>query len=161
MRVNSFLEGDERVRIGTLSQRTGVNVRLLRYYEEQSLLQPSRRPSGYREYGEEDVRTVVNIRRMLSAGLSTRTIAELLPCMVGEGQELAPGCAGLLPDIRRERARIDESIADLLAARAVLDSIEAATPPDRIIEDDECAAPSIEEASLSLASTGGVRSHLA
>ncbi|PRB14217.1 MerR family transcriptional regulator [Microbacterium sp. MYb62] len=133
------------MRIGSLSAQTGVSVRLLRYYEEQGLLQPSRRPSGYREYSEEDVRTVRNIRRMLAAGLNTRTIAALLPCMVGEGQSLAPGCAGLLPDIERERARIDESIADLMAARSVLDAIEAAAPPEQVVEahvfeDDECAA---------------------
>lgn len=160
MKVKSCGEGEQRVRIGTLSQRTGVSVRLLRYYEEQSLLQPSRRSSGYREYGEEDVRTVLNIRRMLSAGLRTRTIAELLPCMVGEGQELAPGCAGLLPDIRRERARIDESIADLLAARDVLDSIEAATPPVQSAESAGCAAPSDDEVRTSLASVGDGASRL-
>jgi hypothetical protein len=43
------------VRIGELSRRTRVSERLLRYYEEQGLLRPGRRPSGYREYGDADV----------------------------------------------------------------------------------------------------------
>ncbi|MFF2084374.1 MerR family transcriptional regulator [Nocardia sp. NPDC058176] len=133
------------MRIGALSQRTGVSVRLLRYYEEQGLLQPVRRPSGYREYRADDVDTVHSIRRLLSAGLNTQTIAALLPCMVGSGESLAPGCAGLLPDLDRERERIDTAIADLLAARDVLDVVMAATEPPASTADgaDECAvAPS-------------------
>ncbi|WP_338757664.1 MerR family transcriptional regulator [Nocardia vulneris] len=126
------------MRIGDLSQRTGVSVRLLRYYEEQGLLRPMRRPSGYREYAEGDVDTVRNIRRLLSAGLNTQTIAALLPCMVGNGRALAPGCPELLPDLHREQERIDKEVADLLAARAVLDAIVAATVPAEIDESDTC-----------------------
>ncbi|MGW7089158.1 MerR family transcriptional regulator [Streptomyces sp. NPDC054871] len=94
---------------GGLSRRTGVSERLLRYYEEQDLLRPLRRPSGYREYGEEDVRTVRSICTLLAAGLNTRVIAELLPCMYvdGEGDQRAPACPGMLPDLERARARID------------------------------------------------------
>jgi DNA-binding transcriptional MerR regulator len=115
------------MRIGDLSRRTGVSVRLLRYYEEQGLLRPLRRPSGYREYLEDDVRTVQNIRTLLGAGLSTRTIAALLPCMVDDGQLLAPACSGMLSDLQRERERIDRAVADLQSARAVLDTIMTAS----------------------------------
>ncbi|MFB6954984.1 MerR family transcriptional regulator [Streptomyces niveus] len=116
------------MRIGALSRRTGVSQRLLRYYEEQGLLHPPRRPSGYREYDEEDVRAVESIRTLLGAGLSTRTIAELLPCTVNDGQGPVPACAGMLPDLQRERERIDSAVADLLAARTALDAVIAATP---------------------------------
>ncbi|MFI6287170.1 MerR family transcriptional regulator [Streptomyces sp. NPDC051018] len=116
------------MRMGEFSRRTGVSQRLLRYYEEQGLLRPSRKPSGYREFSEEDITTVRGIRILLGAGLSTATIAELLPCMVDDGLILAPGCPGMLPDLNRERERLDEAVADLLTARATLDSIIAATP---------------------------------
>lgn len=140
VRVNSEMCGDQHVRIGALSQRTGVSVRLLRYYEEQGLLTPHRRPSGYREYQDEDVRTVQHIRTLLAAGLTTHTIADLLPCMVDEGQGLAPACPDMLPDLYRERERIDSAVADLVAARAVLDTIIAATPPHDSVEPDACLA---------------------
>ncbi|MFF4716301.1 MerR family transcriptional regulator [Streptomyces eurythermus] len=128
------------MRIGDLSRRTGVSVRLLRYYEEQGLLRPLRRPSGYREYLEDDVRTVQNIRTLLGAGLSTRTIAALLPCMVDDGQLLAPACSGMLSDLQREQERIDRAVADLQAARAVLDTIMAATLPHDVAEEGACRA---------------------
>ncbi|WP_030666475.1 MerR family transcriptional regulator [Streptomyces rimosus] len=117
------------MRMGEFSRLTGVSQRLLRYYEEQGLLQPSRRPSGYREFTEEDIATVRGIRMLLGAGLSTTTIAGLLPCMVDDGQTLAPACSGLLPDLNRERDRINEAVAGLLAAREKLDAIIAATAP--------------------------------
>ncbi|MFJ6660741.1 MerR family transcriptional regulator [Streptomyces sp. NPDC091377] len=117
------------MRIGALSRRTGVSVRLLRYYEEQGLLSPLRRPSGYREYSEGDVRMVRNIRTLLAAGLSTRIIAWVLPCMVEADETLVPACDELLPDLYRERERIDRTVADLLTARAALETIIGGSLP--------------------------------
>lgn len=115
------------MRMGEFARRTGVSPRLLRYYEEQGLLKPSRRSSGYREFAEEDIATVRGIRMLLGAGLGTATIAELMPCMVDDGQILAPACSGMLPDLHRERERLDEAVAGLLAAREKLDAVIAAT----------------------------------
>ncbi|MEV5886693.1 MerR family transcriptional regulator [Streptomyces sp. NPDC052020] len=145
------------MRIGDLSRRTGVSVRLLRYYEEQGLLRPVRRPSGYREYREDDVRTVRNIRTLLGAGLSTRTIAALLPCMVDDGRMLAPACSGTLSDLQRERERIDRAVADLQAARAVLDTIVTAPPPYDVTEAGACQAGSEPEPAGSGASPRDAR----
>ncbi|MEU5977476.1 MerR family transcriptional regulator [Streptomyces sp. NPDC047315] len=115
--------------IGDLSRRTGVSQRLLRYYEEQGLLAPRRGPGGYREYDDGDVDTVRAIRTLLAAGLGTRTIAELLPCTVDDEEGLpVPACSGLLPDLHRERERIDRAVADLLSARTALNALIAATP---------------------------------
>jgi DNA-binding transcriptional MerR regulator len=116
------------MRIGELSRRSGVNQRLLRYYEEQGLLRPRRQPSGYREYSTSDVETVRRIRNLLAAGLNTTTIANLLPCVVDDGNGLAGACQGLLADLHRERERISKSIDELESARRVLDDIIAATP---------------------------------
>ena len=58
----------EHMRIGELADRTGVSRRLLRYYEEQGLLVPSRADNGYREYGESHVDVVRQIAGLLDAG---------------------------------------------------------------------------------------------
>ncbi|GAB2661597.1 MerR family transcriptional regulator [Nocardia goodfellowii] len=118
------------MRIGALQRRTGVSQRLLRYYEEQGLLRPHRHPSGYREYSESDVETVSHIRSLLAAGLSTSTIADLLPCLsTGDGQLIAE-CPELLVDLYRERDRINAGIRDLETARDALDSVIATAPPE-------------------------------
>lgn len=69
------------MRIGELAEVTGVSRRLLRYYEEQRLLAPGRDASGYRDYGEESVDRVAQIRGLLDAGLPTAIIRDLLPCL--------------------------------------------------------------------------------
>jgi DNA-binding transcriptional MerR regulator len=128
VRVKRELGGG--VRIGELSRRTGVSVRLLRYYEEQDLLRPQRRPSGYREYDESDVETVLHIRNLLAAGLSTTTIADLLPCMGTDGGRLIADCPELLLDLDRERERISSSIRELERARTTLDAVIATAPSE-------------------------------
>ncbi|WP_338024694.1 MULTISPECIES: MerR family transcriptional regulator [Amycolatopsis] len=126
--------------MGEFSRRTGVSQRLLRYYEEQGLLTPSRRPSGYREFTEEDIATVRGIRILLGAGLNTATIAELLPCMIDDGRILAAACSGTLAGLDRERERIDQAVAGLLAARRTLDAIIAATDPAVTGDPEACVA---------------------
>ena len=113
------------MRIGELARRTGVSERALRYYEEQRLLRPVRRPSGYREYAEADVRTVRNVRTLLAAGLSTYTIAEVLPCMTDDGDALVPACPELTTALNQDRDRLNTAIDDLLGARDILDAIIA------------------------------------
>ncbi|WP_129843958.1 MerR family transcriptional regulator [Streptomyces sp. RFCAC02] len=116
------------MRIGELSRRTGVHERLLRYYEEQGLLHPARRPSGYREYEERDAAVVRRIRSLLAAGLTTATIAAILPCLRDEGERLVPTCPDLLADLRRERDRLTRAIVDLEVSRSALDDVIGAAP---------------------------------
>jgi DNA-binding transcriptional MerR regulator len=118
------------MRIGQLATRTGVSERLLRYYEEQGLLRPDRTPSGYRVYVESDVDVVRHVRMLLAAGLNTAFIREVLPCMVDTGDGLAPGCPQLLPHLQKERDRMTAAMDELATARALLDTVIAATPPD-------------------------------
>jgi DNA-binding transcriptional MerR regulator len=118
------------MRIGELSRRTGVHERLLRYYEEQGLLTPVRRPSGFREYADGDVETVRRIRGLLAAGLSTATIATVLPCLRDDGERLVPTCADLVTDLCRERDRISTAITELQASRAMLDTVIGSAPED-------------------------------
>ncbi len=109
----------ENVRIGELNKRTGVNARLLRYYEAQGLLTSTRAPNGYRDYDSSAPTTVRQIRALLQAGLSTRDIRELLPCATTEVAVLVP-CAEVL-DLLTARLRVlDERLAALNGARSLL-----------------------------------------
>ena len=54
------------MRIGQLSQATGVSQRSLRYYEEQGLLHPRRTDAGQRLYGADDVDLVVRIQHLFA-----------------------------------------------------------------------------------------------
>lgn len=69
------------MRIGELSARTDTSRRLLRYYEEQGLIVASRCANGYRAYDERMVDRVVQVKGLLDAGLPTRVIKQILPCL--------------------------------------------------------------------------------
>jgi DNA-binding transcriptional MerR regulator len=113
------------VRIGELSRRTGVDRRLLRYYEQQGLLHPTRQANGYRVYHESDVALVLWIRRLLAAGLSTATIVQFQSCVSDDESRPAGDCRHMFDRLRAERERIDSAIADLETNRATLDQIIA------------------------------------
>jgi DNA-binding transcriptional MerR regulator len=110
---------EERVLIGELSRRTGVHAHQLRYYESQGLLEPGRGSSGYREYSDDDVVTVVQIRKLLQAGLSTQDIAYLLPCATGTAPDLE-SCPEMLDMLRTRLHGMDEHIDTLVHSRRAL-----------------------------------------
>ncbi|MCT2591607.1 MerR family transcriptional regulator [Streptomyces sp. N2-109] len=107
------------MRIGELSRRTGVSSRLLRYYEEQGLLVPERGPNGYREYDEESVVAVRQVRALLEAGLSTEVIRAVMPCARGELPEF-DWCVDVRAIMDRELAATDERISGLQRSRGNL-----------------------------------------
>jgi DNA-binding transcriptional MerR regulator len=106
------------MRIGELAKRAGVSVRALRYYEEQGLLTSTRTAGGQRKYGEQAVRQVELIQQLYAAGLASRTISGLLPCVVSG--EVTPE---LLDRLTAERDRIDDQLANLQQTRDRLDDI--------------------------------------
>ncbi|MFF4624530.1 MerR family transcriptional regulator [Nonomuraea jabiensis] len=119
------VKGGSSVLIGELSRRTGVHTHQLRYYEAQGLLEPERGTNGYREYGDDAVLTVTQIRRLLEAGLSTQEIAYLLPCATGAAPDLEP-CPELLDTLRARLHGLDEHIDTLARSRQSLrDYIDA------------------------------------
>ncbi|CAM5455797.1 MerR family transcriptional regulator [Streptomyces spiroverticillatus] len=112
------------MRIGELAERTGVSERSLRYYEKQALLGSTRTPGGHREYAEGAVDRVVLIQQLYAAGLHSKKIAQLLPCLRdSDGGPSAVATPRLLAELTAERARIDGMITDLLRSRAVLDEV--------------------------------------
>ncbi|GGT00501.1 MULTISPECIES: MerR family transcriptional regulator [Streptomyces] len=112
------------MRIGELARRSGVSERSLRYYEAQGLLTAERTPGGHRDYGEWAVDRVVRIQALYAAGLNSKKIAQLLPCMRdGDGTPSASATPRLVDELTAERDRLDRMIADLVRSRDVLDGI--------------------------------------
>jgi DNA-binding transcriptional MerR regulator len=108
------------VRIGELAVRTGVSVRSLRYYEEQRLLSADRSSGGHRHYPEPAVERVALIQHLFAAGLSSRTIAELMTDI--DAQTSTPESRARLT---AERDRIEQQIAELTMARDRLNEVIA------------------------------------
>ena len=63
-----------------IEERLDISRANIRFYETEGLIHPSRKPNGYRDYSEEDIRTLELIRllRALHVGL-------------GEIRALSPG----------------------------------------------------------------------
>ncbi|MEU3641811.1 MerR family transcriptional regulator [Lentzea sp. NPDC034063] len=109
------------MRIGELSKRTGVSPRSLRYYEEQGLLTSSRSGAGQRHYSDAEVDRVSLIRQLFDAGMPSRVIATVLPCVdlpndLGVAEETYAA-------MMRERDRIDADIAQLTEERDALEAL--------------------------------------
>ncbi|MEV5906975.1 MerR family transcriptional regulator [Streptomyces sp. NBC_00015] len=116
------------MRIGELASRAEVSVRSVRYYEEQGLLTSTRSASGQRHYTENEVERVAFIQALYTAGLSSRTIAELLPCVDAPSEANSDSA---LERMALERDRLSAHIADLVRTRDALDGLMASARAHR------------------------------
>ncbi|MFI7537334.1 MerR family transcriptional regulator [Streptosporangium sp. NPDC049376] len=69
------------MRIGQAARAAGTTTRALRYYEKEGLLQAPRTAAGYRDYSQDDITRVRNIRELQGVGFTVediRLFAELL-----------------------------------------------------------------------------------
>ena len=107
------------MKIGDLARRTGVSVRMLRYYETEGLLAPARRDSGYRDYGPADVDVVERIKLLNAAGLTLPVIRELMPCLREDRSAFEP-CDELQGVLRQEMDTMTEKIERLVRSRDML-----------------------------------------
>ncbi|NTE58130.1 MerR family transcriptional regulator [Agrobacterium tumefaciens] len=119
------------MKIGELSQRTSVSIRMLRYYEAEGLLAPVRTETGYRDYGPADVETVGRIRLLGNAGMTLAAIRDFLPCSLERRHAFEP-CDELKLKLRMQISSIDEQSRKLSESRSLLsdllEAFEASTP---------------------------------
>jgi DNA-binding transcriptional MerR regulator len=106
------------MRIGELAASSGVSVRSLRYYETQGLLLSSRTSGGHREYSDAAVDRVILIQELMAAGLTSKVIVELLPCIYSGTTTPA-----MVQRLHYQREDIDRRARELLATRDRLDNI--------------------------------------
>lgn len=118
------------MRIGELAERGGVSSRALRHYEELGLLPARRRVNGYRTYGEDDLRAVVEIRALIGLGLSLAETRPFVECLRA-GHPSGASCADSIAVYRQKLAEVDASLARLGAVRAELEAQLHAALRDR------------------------------
>lgn len=124
------------MRIGELSERTGTPRRLLRYYEEQGLIVADRSANGYRDYDEFFVDRVMQIRGLLDAGLPTRIIRQILPCLDKPRIIHFPDATPeMIATLEHERDRMTERVNCLIRNRdAIAEYLDAVRTDDRRLE---------------------------
>ncbi|MFB9991893.1 MerR family transcriptional regulator [Deinococcus oregonensis] len=108
------------MRIGELAQKSGVSVRSLRYYEEQGILHSERSDSGQRLYGESAVERVKLIQQLYAAGLPSKAMREIMPCIEAPMEQYA---SYVVQRLLQERQRIDTQLVELSEARRKLDQV--------------------------------------
>lgn len=106
------------LRIGELAARTDVPTRMLRYYEQQGLLKPSRAPNGYRTYTEADIDRVTTVRGLIRSGLPTRLVSVILDMDGKCGPPWTHDCTRQFATMLADELRVlDDRIACLTRSR--------------------------------------------
>jgi MerR family redox-sensitive transcriptional activator SoxR len=104
------------MRIGELARRVGLRSSAIRYYEGLGLLQPARRSSGRREYGDETVNRLRLLQAVQRVGFTLAETRALLPTLTAMS-----GPRRHWRDIAAAKLReLDETIARLQSARSAL-----------------------------------------
>ncbi|WP_203581522.1 MerR family transcriptional regulator [Microbacterium hibisci] len=105
------------MKIGELSERTGIPARMLRYYEQQGLLASERSANGYRSYDESDVGRATRARGLVQSGLSTR-LAKVVLDVERQCAMAAPTCSRELAEmLATELAALEDRLACLTKSR--------------------------------------------
>ncbi|MCL3995488.1 MerR family transcriptional regulator [Streptomyces lavenduligriseus] len=112
-------------------------IKAVRYYESLGLITPHRLANGYRDYDEDDVRAVREIRALSSLGIAVEHARPFLACLAA-GQQHADGWPASLAGYREAIDELTEWIEMLTSRRATLISYlrqaahrnSSTTPPD-------------------------------
>lgn len=117
------------MQIGEISQRSGISVRMLRFYEAEGLLQPLRTDSGYRDYSEADLEEAKRIKQLADAGLTIEAMHDLLPCIISPEPTFHP-CDRLRARLEGEVAKLDQKLADMERSRSQIVGYLVGLPVD-------------------------------
>jgi DNA-binding transcriptional MerR regulator len=111
--MKSNQNGGDLMRIGELSQRTGVSVRSLRYYDQKNLLTVRRLDNGYRDFTATCIERVQTIQLYLGLGLTAEQIGRILHCKENISiLALVPACEEILLSLYLEKLQeIEDQIA--------------------------------------------------
>jgi MerR family copper efflux transcriptional regulator len=119
------------MKIGELARRTGVGIDTVRYYEREGLLQKAPRlASGYRSYGEGDMKRLRFVRRAKALGFTLPEVRELLALSAQDGD-----MSRLRAAASAKIADVDEKLSELGRIRAGLATLLDACPGHGRLDD--------------------------
>ena len=96
------------MKINEVEALVGITKKNIRFYEEQGLLSPKRNAeNSYREYGDEEVQTLLRIKLLRKLGIPIEEIRQ----MFSGTHTVADGMRRHLISLERERRNLDQSIA--------------------------------------------------
>ncbi len=120
------------MRISELAEQAGVTVKAVRYYERLGLVSPGRLGNGYREYGDDHLRVVREIRELAATGIPPGKARPFIDCL-GSGHAHSDECPASRDAYRDGLAELDAAIAQLERRRDLL-ARRLAGAEDRIPE---------------------------
>ncbi|MGH9212394.1 MAG: heavy metal-responsive transcriptional regulator [Acidimicrobiales bacterium] len=108
------------MRIGEIATQANVPAKTIRFWEAQRLLpEPTRTPSGYRDYDPSILERLAFIRHAQAAGLKLDEIRQVLD-ISDTGQ---PPCQHVQDLIDARLAEVEARIGDLIQARRTLQAL--------------------------------------
>ena len=103
--------------IGTVSEKSGLPAKTIRYYEDIGLISPDRRDNGYRDYTSEDVHRLRFLQRSRGLGFSVEQCRQLLSLYGDthrESAEVKAIAEAKLTEIDRKLVEL-QSLRDMLS----------------------------------------------
>jgi len=111
---------DDLLRIGALSNTTGVSIDAIRYYERRGVLpRATRTESNYRLFPPESVERLTMVRRLQDIGFTLEEIIDALQTHDAGGAT----CDSERWRLDSVRERLDRHILDLIATREALEGL--------------------------------------
>jgi len=105
------------MQIGDLSQRSGVNIETIRYYERIGILPtPARQPNGRRSYGKADAQRLSFIRNARDLGFDLASVRVLLALQ----QQPEASCENASRIAQGQLDAVEKRIARLMHLRTEL-----------------------------------------
>lgn len=106
------------MKISDAAEEIGAPARMLRYYEQQGLIESSRSPNGYRDYSSEQIEHARHVRALVEAGLSTRMIKIVLDIETPAPEPHAASCSrASAEELARELRVVENRIVCLEKSR--------------------------------------------
>jgi len=120
------------MKISEAADAIGAPARMLRYYEQQGLIDAARSANGYRDYSDEQIEHARHVRALVEAGLSTRMIKIVLDIETPEQEQYSTmGGRAAAEELARELRVVENRIVCLEKSRdAVIDFLRSTDHAD-------------------------------